>query len=214
MTAYGLRNEPLIKCIRANLMLPWISRHLNCRVVLVVRHPGAVVESELRGRWNASYALERFRADTRLHELTQDRYRPLLSRHLNGVEALTLRWVIENQWVINAAEATGIPVIHYENLRSRARSEWPLLCRSLGVERVPDRMTLTRPSQQSAARRNTIPLAQAEKPRWMSGLSGAEAGQIQGILDAVGFIRYSIDNPNPRLERSSNGSAGLASQVR
>jgi hypothetical protein len=213
MTANGLRKEAIIKCIRANLMLPWISRHLQCRVVLVVRHPGAVVESELRGRWNASYALERFRTDARLHELTQDRYRSLLSRNLNVVESLTLRWVIENQWVMESADANGIPVIHYENLRSARRSEWPVLCESLGVEHFPDRATLTRPSQQSAERRSSIPLAQPEKPRWMRGLSGVQAGQIQAILDDVGFQEYAIDEPNPRFAGSSRESSALSRSV-
>lgn len=214
MAANGLRKEAIIKCIRANLMLPWISRHLQCHVALVVRHPGAVVESELRGRWNASYALERFRMDARLRELTRDRYKSLLSRNLNVVESLTLRWVIENQWVMESAEANRIPVFHYENLRSANGSEWPQLCASLEVDHLPDRAMLTRPSQQSAARRNSIPLAQSEKPRWMSGLSGAQAGQVQGILDDVGFREYAIDEPNPRLAGSPRASSPVAESIR
>lgn len=197
MTAHGLREQPLVKCIRANLMLPWIARHLRCRVALVVRHPGAVVESELRGRWNASYALERFREDSRLHELTGDRYRPLLSKKLSQVESLALRWVIENQWVMEAAETNGIRVIHYENLRKPENNEWPLLCSSLGVMHVPDRAILTRPSQQSGARRSAVPLAQPERPRWMAGLSQAHADEIQRILDEAAFCGYTVSEPNP-----------------
>ena len=124
MTVDGFRREPLIKCIRANLMLPWIARRLDSRIVLIVRHPGAVVESELRSGWNASFALERFRADDRLHEITGDRYRSLLDRTLEPVEALTLRWIIENQWVMESAAAHGIAVVHYEHLRSSAGSAW------------------------------------------------------------------------------------------
>jgi len=210
MTANGARQQPLIKCIRANLMLPWIARHLQCRVVLVVRHPGAVIESELRGRWNASYALDRFRTDARLHELTEDRYRPLLSRSLNHIESLALRWVIENQWVMEAAEVSGVPIIHYEKLRSSEKSEWPLLCASLGIAHLPDRATLTRPSQQSGANRTVIPISQSERPRWMRGLSPVHSREVQGILDAVAFRAYAMDDPNPRLADVASIPAGQA----
>jgi hypothetical protein len=198
MTADGFRRQPLIKCIRANLMLPWIARHLPCRVVLVVRHPGAVVESELRGRWNARFALDRFREDARLHELTQDRYRPLLARDLTHVESLALRWVIENQWVMEAARCWEIPIVYYEALRSTEGSAWSSLCAALGVSQLPERAVLTRPSQQSGADRTVMPLSQSERPRWMRGLSQSDCRDVQGILDKVAFQEYSMDEPNPR----------------
>lgn len=210
MTASGFRRRPLIKCIRANLMLPWIARNLQCRVVMIVRHPGAVVESELRGRWNAGYALDRFRGDEHLHELTQGRYRALLEGKLTHVESLTLRWVIENQWVMETATACAIPVIHYETLRSAEESTWPWLCQVLGVSRLPDQTALVRPSQQSRTDRARIPLSQSEKPRWMMELRPADAREIQGVLDAVAFQGYSMDDPNPRFERGLIAPAGKA----
>lgn len=203
MTADGFRREPLVKCIRANLMLPWIARHLECRIALVVRHPGAVVESELRSGWNASFVLERFKADERLHEITGERYRNLLARKLQPVEALTLRWVIENQWPMEAA-THGIAVFHYEHLRSSAGGAWHKLCAALDLATVPDRETLARPSQQSGARREATPLAQPKSPRWMGGLSEEQAAQISGILEAVGFSGYAMDNPNPLPFGSTN----------
>jgi hypothetical protein len=207
MFVSGLRPEPIVKCIRANLMLPWIARHLGCRIVLVVRHPAAVVESELRGRWNANFVLERFRHDERLQKLTHDRYRPLLSRQLNPVEALAARWVIENQWVMEAAAHSGISVFHYEHLRSTSTNEWRRLCSTLTVTEVPDVERLTRPSQQSGTRRKTIPLPQSSSPRWMSSLTTDQRTQIRGILDSVGFDAYSMNEPNPL----PTATAGLAS---
>jgi hypothetical protein len=181
-------------------MLPWLARHLPSRIVLVVRHPGAVVESELRGRWNASYALDRFKEDARLHSLTQDRYRPLLARKSTHVESLAVRWVIENQWVMESARVQGMPVIHYEALRSTDGAAWTTLCAALDLACQPDREVLTRPSQQSGAGRAVVPLYQSERPRWMSGLSAADAHAIQGILDMVSFHEYSMDDPSPHIE--------------
>lgn len=198
MALDGLRRDPLVKCIRANLMLPWIARHLDCRIVLIVRHPGAVIESEVRSGWNAGYALERFRSDARLHELTDGRYAGLLARQLTQVEALAARWVIENQWVAEAAAADGISVIHYEELRSPDKGGWDRLCACLGLANRPDDGLLTQPSQQSGAGRANVPLEQSRVPRWMKGLTAEQAGQVQGVLDSVGYGDYVLEDANPR----------------
>lgn len=210
MTAVGLRREPLIKCIRANLMLPWIVRHLDSRVVLIVRHPGAVVESELRSGWKANYVLERYRTDEQLQEITSGRYRSLLDRKLEPVEALTLRWLIENQWAMEVAAVHGIEIIHYEHLRSPAGSAWQRLCAALDLAALPDRSTLTRPSQQSGAGRKAISFAQSETPRWMSGLNAEQTSQICAILDVVEFSGYAMDDPNPLQSPGQDELAKLA----
>jgi hypothetical protein len=198
MTRDGFRRDALVKCIRANLMLPWIARHLECRVILVMRHPGAVVESELRGGWTAAYAIERYRADPTLHRLTGGRYREMLSRQLGPVESLALRWVIENQWVAESAQLSGVPVFHYESLRSSERSEWARLCSALGVARVPEVSSLMRPSQQSGAGRTMIPIELSESPRWMRALTDLQKEQVSSVIEAVGLDTYSMSEALPR----------------
>jgi hypothetical protein len=214
MTLSGWRVDPLVKCIRANLMLPWIARHLDCRIVLVVRHPGAVIESELRSGWNPSFALERFRNDSRLHELTNGRYVSLLARTLSHVEALATRWVIENQWVTESATASGITVVHYEKLRSSGGSEWARLCSALDLPTVPKIDLLTRPSQQSGAGRISIPLEQSKTPRWMSALTAEETDQVRGILDAVEFDTYVLHEPLPRDSTHVGVQSGFSVAIR
>jgi len=199
LTRDGFRREPLIKCIRANLMLPWIARNLDCRVVLIVRHPGAVVESELRSRWNASFALERFRNDAKLHALTGGRYRALLARELSSVEALTLRWLIENQWVVDAAAAHGVTIIHYEDLRSPHDNAWSRLCAALDVKHVPGKQTLSVPSQQSAATLRSSSKPRSRMSRWMERLTTDQINRVRDVLESAGFNGYSMDDPAPRI---------------
>jgi hypothetical protein len=197
LTRDGFRRDPMIKCIRANLMLPWIARNLACRVVLIVRHPGAVVESELRGKWNPSFVLERFRNDARLHELTGGRYLDLLSRNLSPLEALAARWVVENQWVMETAPRSELTIFHYEYLRMPQNSAWMRLCSELGLETVPNVEILKKPSQQSRPGRKSVPIAPASRPRWMHELSAEQKHLVQGILESVEFSGYSMDDPNP-----------------
>lgn len=198
MTSESLRRQPLVKCIRANLMLPWIANHLDCRIVLIVRHPGAVLESQLRAGWNASFALDRFRNDVRLRELTHGRYDRLLSRKLTPVQALAVRWIVENQWVIEEAVSAGIVVIHYEELRSSDRGAWNRLCAALNLSVAPDPSVLARPSQQSGAKRSLVPIKQSSSPRWMAALTPENVLQIQSILDEVQFDAYRLNESLPR----------------
>jgi hypothetical protein len=198
------RSEPLVKCIRANLMLGWLSRKWGSKTVLIVRHPGAVIESELREHWNAHFALERFRRDTRLHELTQDRYRSLLQRQMTPVEALAARWVVENQWIVEKAAENEITVVFYEWLKSRPDLEWERVRVALNLERVPPREVLKRPSQQSSPKRSTAVVSEPDAPRWLRVLSREQQQVIQRILDDVGIDFYTMSDPDPRISTRSD----------
>jgi hypothetical protein len=192
------RAQPLVKCIRANLMLGWLSRRLGWKVVLVVRHPGAVIESELRSGWNARFALDRFRRDATLHRLTGDRYRGLLGRNLSPVEEFAVRWVIENQWVTESAPENGVTVVHYEHLKSAPEVEWRRVRVALGLDWAPPREVLARPSQQSAPKRSAA-RAIKSAPRWISALSREQASEIQGVLEIADVALYSMSDPEPRI---------------
>lgn len=197
LAAAARRERPLVKCIRANLMLDWLVRGQGGQVVLIVRHPAAVIESELRGSWSADFALGRFRDDQKLQAMTGGRYDGLLGRRLSPVEGLAARWVIENQWVVERAEDIGLTVVHYEHLRSSPETAWPMVIRGLGVDRMPDRALLDVPSQQSSPR-NLRAEPPSRRTGWQSALSSEQLGAIQGILDSVQCDLYSINGPEPR----------------
>jgi hypothetical protein len=192
------RPAPLVKDIRANLMLGWLTRHCDCRTVLIVRHPGAVLESELRGRWHADVVLDSFRNDARLHELSSGRYRALLARTLSPVEALATRWVIENQLPTERAAGDGVTVVYYERLKFSPESEWSRICRALELPNVPSEAIRARPSQQSAIDRSVAGASNARQPGWMKRLTREQIDRVQGVLDEVGFTLYTMDDPEPR----------------
>jgi Sulfotransferase domain len=197
LTVASRHRDALIKCIRANLMLGWLTRKCGFKVVLVVRHPAAVIESELRASWNAKFALDRFREDERLDLLTAGRYRSLLGRPLSHVEALTARWIVENQWVVEAAPANGVEVVYYERLRADPDVEWKRIGAALGVANLPAATVIAQPSQQTSRRRSAIATSTASEPRWMRALSAGQLSEIQGVLDDVEYGGYSVRRPDP-----------------
>lgn len=204
------RPAPLVKDIRANLMLGWLARHCECRTVLMLRHPGAVLESEMRGHWNAGNVLDRFRSDDRLHELTGGRYRALLRRELNPVEALATRWVIENQWPVEQASINGVTVVYYERLKSSPDIEWSRACRALELAVVPSESVRARPSQQSAIEGSVATQSSSQRPGWMQRLTQEQVVRIQGVLDEADCRLYAMDDPRPRDVAVGNARTGAA----
>jgi hypothetical protein len=190
---------PLIKCIRANLMLGWWSCQFECSTVFLVRHPGAVIESKLRGPWNVHGELDRIRGDPGFHELTGDRYRALLGRDLTRAEAMAAVWVIENQWAIEHAARDGVTVVFYECLTTKPEREWQRICHALSLSNLPQPEVIARPSQQSSpAFAGSSGIAAAE-PRWMSAMSREQSVRIQEILSEVEFGLYKMSDPEPQL---------------
>jgi hypothetical protein len=199
LTRMAFRDEPIVKCIWSNLMLGWLSRNLPCAVVLVVRHPGAVIESEMRSAWSATPALERFRTDQRLADLSAGRYEALLRRSLSPVEALATRWVVENQLAMESAASNGVTVVHYEHLKSAPETAWQRVTQALGLVNAPDRSVLARPSQQ-AAPKGSDTRADVDVPRWRTGLTPTHKDEIQGVLDQAGCATYSMESVEPQVE--------------
>jgi len=212
LTAAAKRKEPIVKCIRANLMLDWLSRRHGWKVVLLVRHPGAVVESQLRLRrgpvWDPEPVLNRYRSDAHLHELTKDRYRRLLSRHLSTVEALAVNWVIENQWAMEQARESGVTVVFYEQLKASPGREWSRVCRTLGLSDVPSAPLIGRPSQQSSDPRAS---SLVRESRSLDGTRPDPPGHRTHSTCArqAHFAGYSMSSPGPLCMSGSSGKSQL-----
>jgi hypothetical protein len=207
LAAMTARGQPLVKCIWANLMLGWLNRRFSCRIVLIIRHPGAVIESELRAGWDADNVLERFRNDNQLSVATGDRYRALLHRQLTTVEALTVRWLVENQTVMEGAPQNGVTVVHYEHLAARSSSAWEAACSALDLKNLPGATILAKPSQQSSPQGSAARSDAIGKPIWQRALTSEQSDQIQGILEQASFETYRVHDPEPHLSAGQLAAA-------
>jgi hypothetical protein len=196
------RENTLIKCIRANLMAGWLTRTIGFRTVMIVRHPCAVLESQVRlgtaKAWDPTPVLARYRASRKLHEVTGGRYERLLESNLTRTESLALRWVIENQLPVERSREDGYSVVCYEDLVLRPEVAWPSVCASLELEHVPDRALLGRPSQQASP--SSASIQTWREPGWKSRLTTEQLHAIQGVLDATGCSFYSIRGIEPSID--------------
>lgn len=209
--APAMERRLLVKFIRANLMLGWIVEHFDARVGLVLRHPAAVVESRLRlegEEWEPRAQLLHY---LRQEELQQDylfKYNQLLQGPLSLAEAHTVVWCIENQLALTQLTTSRTFVAYYEHLVADGTAAWQPLVQALALERVPEHDVLARPSQSAAKRAEAGTHGTADIARWTSALDPVTQRQIGRILDSMGVVVYSMDDPMPRCASQTSDSVG------
>ena len=201
----------------SNLMLGWLTRHCDGRVVLIVRHPGAVIESELRGDWQAGSRAGSIQERRHAARTDQVRYRRLLARSLNARrgagDALGHREPVRHR-------TSGGRWRHGRALRAAevvARRRMAAPVPALDLANVPTADARAKPSQQSAASRSAI-LAGSSHAGWMQRLTPEQVERIQGVLDEVGFeLLFDGDDPAPTIlasgDRPEPGTRGCSTTM-
>lgn len=203
------RPERLLKCVRANMMLGWIRRRFDARIVFLIRHPAAVVLSQMRAlrSWRPQQTVEQYRQDEKLLAQLDEPTRRLLFGPLSDFEALTLAWCIENTVALRQAAAGNIPVVHYETLLELGAPEWARLRLALELPEMPDEGLVARPSQQAHGGKVRDAGLLSRYALWREELEPAAAAAMQKILDITGVTIYNTMESLP-ASRPEGVSAG------
>ena len=187
----------VIKMIRANLMLPWIASHYEVPILLVVRHPCAVIASRLKiggGDWDAHRALGHYLGDRRLAEVVYGHYGVDITRTDRGPEAtLAMVWCIENMLPLAWADEYGFVVISYEGLLADPETQWRRVVQALGLSLLPPENILKAPSQQVAPDLRNREIGVSNTAKWRNELDGEQLERIAGVLNEFGCSQYRVD---------------------
>lgn len=211
------REEAIIKCIRANLMLDWISHHFDANIVLLLRHPCAVVESQLRfsEAWDPYSRLEVYRTDLQLMSGALKDFHDQLHTKMSHAEALAAIWCIETLIPLSQAASNGYEVVHYEELLENQETEWERVAAGLGIDQIPNHEVTSAPSQQAAVRlRNDTSESSdyaASYAKWRKRLDQRSLDEIQGILQTFGIKNYDVNSDRPVLTAETFSAHNSAS---
>jgi len=189
----------IVKCVRANMMLPWLQKNFDAQIVFLIRHPAAVVMSQMTSPdvWKPFSRINRYRADSRLLDILNDQTRELLNGRLDDVEAFTLSWCIENSVALKQARDCGILVTYYEDLLNRGQPEWRRILAALDLQVMPDNELLNLPSQQARGEQVRDLMQNYRYATWMNNIESNTARRIQNILDITGMDVYRVDQALP-----------------
>lgn len=203
LRAFGSRSDrsgQVVKFIRANLMLPWLAREFGHPIILVVRHPCAVVASRLKlssSDWSAGKALDRYRHSEAICELINKRFCVDISRPMSAVAALASVWCIENVLPMEWAAAAGYAVVPYESLLVEPDKAWHRVTDHLGLASVPGGELLSSPSQQSSVDMRTKTFTPAHVERWKKELNKQARDEIGRVLDRFEVRVYNANDAMP-----------------
>jgi hypothetical protein len=192
--------ERIVKFVRANMMLTWLQEKFDARIVFVIRHPAAVVLSQMRAlpAWSLDDRINIYRNDKQLLAVLDDNAKQLLFESLEPVESLTLSWCIENSVALRQANAGAIHVVYYENLLQDGKREWTKLLSALDLHVMPDESLIYRPSQQAWGEKATDARLVRQYDLWMNNIDALTASKMQAILDKTGMNKYRISEALPQ----------------
>ncbi|MEL7450228.1 MAG: sulfotransferase [Pseudomonadota bacterium] len=190
----------LVKLIRGNLMLDWLHERFAARTVLVVRHPGAVVESQMRlsgNDWDPQRILAAYTSQPAFAHRYGARCSELLAQPMSKAQAHAAVWCIENQLPLESRQPGSFRVVFYEKLLEAPEREWRRMADWLELPNVPSEAVRKAPSQQVSEVSKGERLDLAHKPGWMQRLEQGDRNQVQAVLTAFGVEAYRMDDPMP-----------------
>ncbi len=193
----------LSKVIRGNLLLEWMRRHLGAGVVLLVRHPMAVVSSQLgthEAAWHTPQSQLRLHlSDEALMEEHLSDVRSLLEAPQDELELRTVLWCIENAVPMRWSSA-GMPIAFYERLLAGDEAEWQRVLDGLRLAVRPSPEQLAPPSQQASKDLRRAGAGSDPRVRWLERFASDERARVQAVLDRFGVTAYRTDDPMPRTD--------------
>jgi hypothetical protein len=178
----------LIKEIRANLFLKWITTQFpEVPLLFIIRHPCAVVLSRMQLGWWTDADIEPFLAQQELRRDFLDPMMGLIHDADTPEEKHAIVWCVNNLVPLRQFAATELNVVFYENLVMQPEVEIPRIFAALG--RAFDDSVfaqLARPST-TTVRSSAIVSGEDRVTSWQRKLSPTQTGNVLAIVEGFGL---------------------------
>ena len=194
----------LIKFCRANRLLPWLVTNFRLKPpVYLVRHPCAVVSSQLRyGAWTQIKPSVMFSDHTRYGKEFYEPYRRILARLSSTEELLTALWCLDNIIPLRHRDNNiKWTTVSYEGLLLRGEEELRRIFKRLEIE-IPLK-TMHRLSHPSSETKHGSPLLCGgdQLSGWRSHLNSEQIAMILHTLEDFEMTDIYDDGLEPKYER-------------
>lgn len=190
----------IYKFCYGNLILSWFVKHFDVKSILFVRHPAAVIASQLKRGWtytkqNPEYIVNKFRYNE-VFLLFED----ILKTVKTPEENLAATWAVTNLLPLSD-ENNDIKwlTVAYENMFLNPEFEIQRIAKRFEIN-FPDGVYNTH-KKQSFTSNETIDGNNRKKQlyKWKDYFSKKQIDNIFGIINAFNFDVYQKDGPIPDL---------------
>jgi hypothetical protein len=183
----------LIREVRGNLLLPWVHRQFpQVRLVLLLRHPCAVVNSQLKWGRMWPIKLERFLDERDL--MAPDLLGPFEPQILAAMSAPpfeqhVMAWCLENYVPLKQLDPGQAHVAFYESFVLQPQEELGRLLRFLGKELAPAALQALQQPSNSTRKDSAIVAGGDLLAAWKKELGREQADRAVELLTAFGLDR-------------------------
>ena len=186
----------IIKEIRANLLLKWIShRFPELPILFIIRHPCAVVASRMQLGWDTDADVAEFLAQPDLvHDFLEDKLDLIESCQTPAAKHAVI-WAVSNLVPLRQFAEGSLKTVFYEDLVGRPATEVPRVFRLSGL--AYEESALERLSRPSATTLNFSELAAdgGGTPRWERELTSSQIGEVLSVVEGFGLGELYGDLP-------------------
>ena len=178
----------LIKAIRANLLLNWLSEVFpEVSIVLIIRHPCAVVSSRMKLGWWTDQDIAPMLSQSKLVEDHLEDKLDLINGAETEEEKHAVIWCIHNLIPLRQFSGQQLSIIFYENLYLQPEIEVPRLFQSVPFGFQSSVYTaLNRPSHTSL-RSSEIFSGRDLVKQWEKSLTPPEVDRILKVVESFGL---------------------------
>ena len=197
----AISSRRLIKVIHANLMLPWVRRNFpGMPIVLLLRHPCAVLNSLLRLGWLT--VLHHITAQETLLSGILHPFRSVIAHADSPFEQHLLLWCVETYVPLHELSPGDVHVLFYEKLCESPEAEVSRLFSYLGVPFSPAAVrSVAKPSPQS---RVDSPVVRGSSltDAWRQEITEKQLDRAMELLHVFGLDRLYSREPMPNVEEA------------
>jgi hypothetical protein len=185
----------LFKFISGNLLMPWIAQNFPVKAIYLVRHPCAVVSSQLRHPgWSWADEIKKYQFPVSKYKDIYTKYKKPLS-HVNGAtELLTAIWALANTQILNNTANERWLKVYYEDLVLDPVHEFSRIFNYLKYDEIElNKKILENPSLSYKGDKEKFN-REGLITKWQKNLSGE---QIERIISIINDFDISIYNKDP-----------------
>lgn len=206
-------NRVLVKAIRLNLPLAWLRAQFPALpIIYIMRHPGAVVSSQIRMGWGYQRTLRLMLTQPALIEAHLHPFVELASRTLDEFEQRVLLWCMVNYVVLRQLQPGQAQVVCYEDLVLEPETRFKALFDYLG-QPYEEAAVLALNEKPSATTWSDTPEANIRRlDRWQDNLTTLQIDTMLDLLALFGLDRlygsssvplrpWDEVQPAPRVDR-------------
>jgi hypothetical protein len=178
----------LVKFVTATMMLPWMSDTFGLRCVHMVRHPCAVVSSQLvHGAWDE---VEKSFVEHPVLFEDHPHLGSIFERITTHEQILAFNWAIQN-WIPLSATPKNWLTTTYERLVDEGLDEVHRLFQGLNLDVPSEARRMLRTPSATTIGEDECSESEERLARWRSHLEANQIEQILSTVHDVGITGYS-----------------------